>query len=87
MLWLLTFEPLDGFSNFKKVNDSIFSQQFTELIKSIEIIIVLVLGGHRKLYSQSLFVKVICQCQFNLDRIFFLLLKRFISAKPVTFQS
>ena len=42
----ITFEPLDGFSNFKKVNDSIFFQQFSKMIRLNEIIIVQALGGH-----------------------------------------
>ena len=42
----LTFEPLDGFSNFKKVNDLIFSQQFSKMIRFIEFEIVQVLGGN-----------------------------------------
>ena len=42
----ITFEPLDGFSNFKKVNDSIFFQQFSKMIRLNEIIIVQALGRH-----------------------------------------
>ena len=42
----LTSEPLDGFSNFKKVNDSIFCQQCSKMIRFIEMIIVKVLGGY-----------------------------------------
>ena len=31
---ILTFEPLDGFSNFKKVNHSEFRQEFNENIRN-----------------------------------------------------
>ena len=42
----LAFEPLDGFSNFKKVNDSIFFQQFSKMIRFADIIIVQDLGRY-----------------------------------------
>ena len=42
----LSFEPVDGFLNFKKVDRSKFCQEFNKIIRLVDFKVIIFLGGH-----------------------------------------